>query len=85
MFVIRGIKPFKHNLLQKHYIALTQLGSAEGKERNKTGIEDKTGEEQVWVKVCLINLTQVQRSLQNANETISLIRAVERTTEREAS
>lgn len=29
-----------------------------------------------WVKGCLINLKQVQRSLQNANEAISLIGGV---------
>lgn len=40
------------------------------------GVEDRGREELVWVKGCLINLKQVQRSLQNANETISLIGGV---------
>lgn len=38
----------------------------------------RSGEERVWVKGCLINLKGEQRSLQNANETIRLIAAVDR-------
>lgn len=43
------------------------------------GVEDRGWEESVWVKGCLINLKQVQWSLQNANETISLIGEMEGT------